>query len=199
MPRKRTSAAAKKSAASCWNVPPAITWLILFLCLALACLSIATFKSMRGTMSDMAITIHNLQIERAHAREQLTVATAPKPALKVMPPVLTSVVKFRTGELEMMQLNLVNPLTTFYADEPAAHALTATLIERKVASSKDVNVRLFFADGTETSYLWPNTHAKNGVWTPPCARNAASVTPALPLCAYAANTASTAPTKPVQQ
>ena len=201
MPPKRISAAAKKSTASPWYVPLPVTWMVLFLCLVLACLSITTFKKMRASAVNMSKTINNLQTERAHARTLLTIERNRKPAPvpKALPPVLTSVVKFHPGELESMQLNLVNPLMAFYADEPAAHALTAMLIERKIPSSTNVNVRLFFADGTETSYLWPNTHAKNGIWTPPCARDSASVTPELPLCVPDLGSATASPTTPVQQ
>lgn len=80
-----------------------------------------------------------------------------------LPPVLWSVVKFRDGEREELQLRLVGPFLSYaVASGPEVEAL---LIERKNPSSRDVSARVFMKDGTETSYLWPSTHAdKDGFW-----------------------------------
>jgi hypothetical protein len=83
---------------------------------------------------------------------------------KPVPPVVWSVVKFRPGEQESLQSNLVGPLLADSLSNGPEYS--TVLIERKVASSKQVTVRLFLKDGTEQSYLWPLTHAsKEGTWT----------------------------------
>jgi hypothetical protein len=169
MPKKR-AAAVKKIAVSDFHIPQTVAWLVLFLCFTLATLSICSFKNMRSATSAMAETIHSLRLQRAHQRVLLSIAQEPKPepaAQKPMPKILTSVVKFREGELEQVQQKLIIPLLAFNGGQPEANPLSALLIERKIASSKDLNVRLFFEDGTEASYLWPSTHSKDGVWTAP--------------------------------
>ena len=163
MPKKRP-VIAKKPAVSAFHVPQTVAWLMLFLSFTLAILSICTYKSMRLATNEMTGTIRDLQLQRAHQQSLLTAALAPKPPEKPTAKILTSVVKFREGELEKTQQNLIIPLLAFYDEQP--EALSAVLIERKNTSSKDLNVRLFFADGKETSYLWPSTHSKNGIWTP---------------------------------
>ncbi len=175
MPPKRKPAA-KKTETNHWGVPTTRT---------------------REVVADMNNTINSLRMQRAHARtvrvhaaEEAAVAPAP---VRPIPPVLTSVVKFRDGELESMQANLINPMMDFYATEPLSHALTAVLVERKNASSQDVNVRLFFANGEELAYLWPSTHSKDGVWTPPCARDVATATIDLPLCSNSTGTQTNVP------
>lgn len=126
-------------------------------------LSLMTSASGRATGLDAALT----QSQRNYAERRVTPLppAPPAPACPMQrPPTLFSVVKYREGEEASLRMNLVAPLMQYYEGRSG---LLALLIERKNASSKDVNVRLFFADGTETSYLWPSTHSTDGVWTQP--------------------------------
>lgn len=167
---KRT--AVKSPPASDFHIPEHVCWLVIFLSFVLAVISICTFKQMRRATYEMSGSIHALQLQLAHERNLLNTATTAKPEQpaaeeKPSPKVLTSVVKFRDGEQEALQHNLLVPLLSYYEAEPQPSPLSAVLVERKLAASKEVNVRLFFADGSETSYLWPSTHSnKDGLWIP---------------------------------
>ncbi len=167
--KKRTPSAAKKLTAPDFQIPQSAAWLVLFLALALSVISLCTFRNMRRVAYEMSGNIQALQLRLAHEGTLLDDATAPKPEPPAPKPaikVLTSVVKFREGEQEKLQQNLLVPILSYYESEPQPSALSAVLIERKIASSRDVNVRLFFEDGGEASYLWPSTHAKDGLWVP---------------------------------
>jgi len=96
--------------------------------------------------------------------DDLLSLTEQKADARPMPPVLWSVVKFRSDEQESLRLHLVGPMLAY--SMTSGPALSAVLIERKNASSKDVLVREFFNDGTEDSYFWPTKHAsKDGFWS----------------------------------
>ena len=127
-------------------------------------LSLMTSASGRATGLDAALT----QAQQNYAERRVTPTPPPPPPAacpQQRPPALFAVVKFREGEEASLRANLVAPLMQYY--EGRQPALLALLIERKNASSRDVNVRMFFSDGTETSYLWPSTHSSGGVWTQP--------------------------------
>lgn len=84
-------------------------------------------------------------------------------AVDSSPVLLWSIVHFRTGESETLPRDLVGPIFAHY--ETSDNPVSVLLVERKNVNSRDVNVRLFFKDGTELSYLWPRTHAtEDGVW-----------------------------------
>lgn len=82
--------------------------------------------------------------------------------------VVYSVISYREGERETLAQRLAAPLVDYYHDAGGEPRLDVVLIERKNAGSKDVNVRLFFSDGTEERFLWPRTHSEDGWWLPPC-------------------------------
>jgi hypothetical protein len=122
--------------------------------------------STTGRADGMGAAFADSQRNYADRRVQPAPPAPPAPTCaEPAPPVLYSVVKYREGEEATLRANLAEPLLAYYAGKQPS--LSAVLIERKNASSKDVNVRLFFADGTETSYLWPSTHSQDGMWTPP--------------------------------
>lgn len=148
--------------------PKAAPMIALIVGLALSAYNLSLMTSAWGRAEglDDALTQsqRNYVARRPAPAPAAPVCEAPKPS------VLFSVVRYRDGEEAALRANLADPLLAYYGSGSRT-PLQAVLIERKNAASRDVNVRLFFADGTETTYLWPSTHAKDGVWTPPDAMN----------------------------
>lgn len=153
--------------------------------LALSAYNLSLMTTTKGSLNGMTGAFSQFQQNYAMRR---TPAPAVKPVQEApkceepQPPVVFSIVKFREGEEAMLRTNLAEPLSAYYAEARWPVALSAALVERKNASSRDVNVRLFFADGTESSFLWPATNSKDGWWTPPCTSDAATAGANLPLC-----------------
>ena len=140
--------------------------LLLGLVLSAYNLSLMTSAAGRADGLDAALS----QSQRNYADRRLPPPAAPAmmEAQRCEPPaapVLFSVVKYREGEEATLRSDLVAPLMAYYAGQQDPK-LVALLVERKNASSRDVNVRLFMSDGSEASYLWPSTHSQDGVWVP---------------------------------
>lgn len=136
---------------------------LLLLCLGLSCVTLALMITNVGTLDGLRGAFAELQVNYATRREAPPIAKEP---VAPAPPVLFSVVRFREGEEARIRMDLIEPLLAHYARTPFPSALAAMLIERRNPGSRDVRVRLFFGDGTETSYLWPSTHAEDGKWVP---------------------------------
>jgi len=156
------------------------TVVLLLAGLMLAAGNLALMTSKTGTLSGLSESWTGLQENYAMPRimpsfEEPVVERDPAPV------VLASVVSYRDGEESMLSEMLVAPVLAYY-DLVDGPELKALLIERKNAASKDVNLRLFFADGKEIAYLWPSTHSEDGHWVPPCAASVEDVTEDLPRC-----------------
>jgi hypothetical protein len=65
-----------------------------------------------------------------------------------------------------LQEKIADPIVDYHL--LAEQKLDAVLIERKLPLSKFVRVRLFFADRTESEFLWPYAGADEDWWVPPC-------------------------------
>lgn len=154
---------------------------LLFLGLALAAYNLALMTTTAGDLSGLTQSWETLQMNYATPRNAYVPVEKPVVATEPTPVILASVVKYREGEEALLQQDLIAPIIS-YDEVTAGPRLKAMLIERKNASSKDVSVRLFYVDGTESSYLWPSSNSSNGRWTPPCAPTAGTVTEDLPLC-----------------
>lgn len=143
------------------DVSASFSMIILLVGLGLSALNLWYMTDRSGTLAGALQSLQSLQMNygqrHAPAKEPVVEAPAPQPL------VVWSVAKYRVGEEATLQMNLVVPLLMHYST--MGDAPKAVLVERKNPSSKDVNVRLFMADGTETSYLWPSTHAVDGVWS----------------------------------
>lgn len=156
------------------------TIVLLLAGLMLAAGNLALMTSKTGTLSGLSESWTDLQENYAMPREMPSFEE-PEPVKDPAPIVLASVVSYRDGEESMLSEMLVAPVLSYY-DMVDGPKLKALLIERKNAGSKDVNLRLFFADGKEVAYLWPSTHSKDGHWVPPCAARMEDVTEDLPRC-----------------
>lgn len=143
------------------DVSTSFSMLMLLVGLGLSALNLWYMTDRSGSLAGALSSLQSLQMNygQRHAPAKEPAVEAPVP----QPIVVWSVAKYRDGEETMLQTNLVVPLLMHYA--PMGGTLKAVLVERKNPSSKDVNVRLFMADGTETSYLWPSTHAEGGDWS----------------------------------
>ena len=152
------------------EVPKLAPMVALLIGLVLSAYNLSLMTSTSGRADGLDDALEQSQLNyRDRGSAPAPKPPTPEPAQRCeppRPPVLFSVVKYREGEEASLQANLVAPLMSYYAGAGQS-TLSAVLIERKNASSRDVNVRLFFVDGTETSYLWPSTNSKDGVWTPP--------------------------------
>lgn len=157
----------------------ALLVVMLLLGLTLSAINLALMTANVGTLTGLRESFSDLQSN--YAMRRIAPQPAPVPA-QVMPqvPVIFSVVKYRDAEeAATLRMDLATPIVEFYTESPWPAPLTALLIERKNAGSRDVNVRIFFGDGTETSYLWPSTNAIDGKWVPPCST---SGVPEQPMC-----------------
>jgi len=167
------------------NTPNAAPLAALLIGLALSAYNLALMTSAKGNLDGMTRSFSQVQDNYAMRRSPMPVVKPVQEAPKCeepKPPVVFSVVKFREGEEALLRANLAEPLAAFYAESRWPVAVSAVLIERKNASSKDVSVRIFFADGVEGTFLWPSTNAENGMWTPPCTIDQAKATVDAPLC-----------------
>lgn len=152
---------------------------MLLLGLTLSAINLALMTANVGTLTGLRESFSDLQSN--YATRRIAPQPIPVPA-QVMPqvPVIFSVVKYRDAEeAASLRMDLATPIVEFYGESPWPAPLTALLIERKNAGSRDVNVRIFFGDGSETSYLWPSTNSVDGKWLPPCS---ASGAPEQPMC-----------------
>lgn len=153
---------------------------MLLLGLTLAAINLALMTANVGTLTGLRESFADLRSNYASRRFAPQPAPAPE---QVVPqaPVIFSVVKYHdAGEEARLRMDLAAPIVEFYGESQWPTQITALLIERKNPSSRDVNVRIFFGDGTETSYLWPSTRSAEGKWVPPCSPSGLSS--ALPMC-----------------
>lgn len=182
MPSTRASIRKKRSF---WGAPKPLPLVVLLAGLALSAYNLSLMTSKTGALVGVTQSYEGLQrnygVPRVPApapQPQVRFEPQPEPA----PPVVFSVARYREGEDAALRANLAEPLAAFYQEMRAPSPLAAALIERKNPSSKDVNVRLFFADGTERAFLWPSTNAQDGKWIPPCAGDPAAPASGLPAC-----------------
>lgn len=153
---------------------------MLLLGLTLSAINLALMTANVGTLTGLREAFFELQGNYASRRTMPEPQPEPEPVVLPQAPVIFSVVRYRdAGEEAMLRMNLAAPIVEFYGESPWPAPLTALLIERKNAGSRDVNVRIFFGDGSETAYLWPSTNAVGEKWVPPCS---ASGAPDQPMC-----------------
>jgi hypothetical protein len=166
----------KNRAENFWGAPSPGRILVLVVGLLLAFMFLAFMTATVNSIVRLSQAVGDMRIDIAGLRQMIatenaSLAAGQKAAAEVpakpLPPVLFSVVRFGAGEQATLDSDLVGPLLSYYAAATEGSPLSAVLIERKNVASHDVNVRLFFADGTETDYLWPSTHSSAGIWTPP--------------------------------
>lgn len=155
----------KKNNEDVKDVSSSFAMIVLLVGLGLSALNLWYMTDRSGTLAGVLSSMQSLQAN--YGSRLAPPPSPPKPEIEPVarqPVVLWSVAKYRDGEEASLQLRLVVPLLVHYSS--AENAPKAVLIERKNPGSKDVNVRLFFTDGSETSYLWPSTHSnQDGVWT----------------------------------
>jgi hypothetical protein len=141
---------------------------MLLLGLTLSAINLALMTANVGTLTGLREAFADLQANYASRRIASQPVPTPEPPMP-QPPVIFSVVKYRDASEEArLRMDLAGLIVEYYGESPWPAPLTALLIERKNAGSRDVNVRIFFGDGSETSYLWPSTNAVDGKWVPPC-------------------------------
>ena len=186
MATKQTSPAGGKSRRFAWTVPKPLPIITLLIGLALSVFNLWLMTSQAGTLSGVTESFDVLQKNYAQRTTSPQKSAPPDAMVKkeaeTKPVVMFSVVKFRDGEEGALRSALTEPLTAFYAEARWPVPLTAVLVERKNASSKDVNVRLFFSDGSEQAYLWPSKNSDGGKWVPPCSADPVAASTNLPLC-----------------
>lgn len=142
---------------------------MLLLGLTLSAVNLALMTANVGTLTGLRESFANLQGNYASRRNAPQPLPSPEPAAISQASVIFSVIRYNDeNEQTRLRMDLAAPIAEFYAESPWPAALTALLIERKNAGSRDVNVRLFFGDGSETSFLWPSTNSSDGKWLPPC-------------------------------
>ncbi len=144
------------------DVSASFSMMVLLVGLGLSALNLWYMTDRSGSLAGALSSLQSLQMNYGRRMSPVQEPAVETPAA-AQPLVMWSVAKYRPGEEATLQMNLVVPLLMHYA--PMGETLKAVLVERKNPASRDVNVRLFMADGTESSYLWPSTHAENGVWT----------------------------------
>lgn len=183
MPQKRPIAT-KKQARSAQGTPEPLALVALLTVLALSAVNFWLMALQANMLFEVNDSFQRLQ--RNYARMSETVAPPPEKAAKSerepLPALLFSIAGDRGGEETSLRARLAEPLVAFYAETRWPVPLAAALVERRNPSSRDVNVRLFFSDGSEQSYLWPSTHAKDGKWVPPCTSDLSRSSPDLPIC-----------------
>jgi hypothetical protein len=180
MALKRASASSKKKAS--WGVPKPLPIVALLVGLALSVYNLSLMTTQAGTLSGVSQSFQELQANYASRTTPQPRPPSERAVETPAPPVVFSVVMFRDGEEASLRTNLAEPLAAFYQEMRSPAALSAALIERKNASSKDVSVRLFFADGKERAFLWPSSNSQDGRWVPPCAGDPAAPAAGLPAC-----------------
>lgn len=152
---------------------------VLLLGLALSAINLALMTTNVGTLEGLRGSFADLQSNYA-SRRVPPPAPVPQPA-PPQAPVIFSVVRFQDdGEEARLRMDLAAPIVEYYGETQWPAPLTALLIERRNASSRDVNVRIFFGDGSETAFFWPSTNSVDGKWVPPC--SPAGDTPDEPIC-----------------
>lgn len=166
-------------------MPKPLPLIALLIGFALSVYNLSLMTSKTGALAGVSSSFADLQRNYASRR---TAPPAPQPAPTRLqqeesaPPVVFAVVRYREGEEAALRANLAEPLAAFYQEMRAPSPLAAALVERKNAASKDVNVRLFFMDGSERAFLWPSSNAQDGKWVPPCAGDPAATAAGLPAC-----------------
>ncbi|HSD11946.1 MAG TPA: hypothetical protein VLC10_00160 [Patescibacteria group bacterium] len=165
-------------------MPKPLPLIALLVGLALSVYNLSLMTSKTGALAGVSSSFADLQ--RNYASRRVAPPTPqPAPARvqeEPAPPVVFAVVRYRDGEEATLRANLAEPLAAFYQEMREPSPLAAALVERKNAASKDVNVRLFFKDGSERTFLWPSSNAQDGKWVPPCAGDPAAIAAGLPVC-----------------
>lgn len=166
-------------------MPKTLPLIALLVGLALSVYNLSLMTTQSGRLVGVTQSFEGLQRNYAERRTQAPAPAPEPPALppeEPAPPVVFSVVRYRAGEEAALRANLAEPLAAFYREMRAPSPLAAALIERRNASSRDVNVRLFFTDGSEHAFLWPAADAQDGKWIPPCAGDLTAPASGLPAC-----------------
>jgi hypothetical protein len=154
-----------------------LTVFILLGGLALAALNLVIIVQSTGRVSGLEQAQNQLLSNYSRSVEKQSELAAFQKKLQETPPptpdpvVLWSVVEFSDqGEQMAITANLVKPLLDWHlAVGPRPEAL---LVERRFATSENVSLRLFFEDGSEQSFLWPEEGAAaDTLWLPPCGPN----------------------------